>query len=179
MHNRRMPTPTFRIADPVADRAALVDLNIAHVTWVFDEIHKQWGPTALDVLGATPSDYVPTIIDTVCGDAPPHGVFYLVEQDGAAIGMGGLRRSADGIAELKRVYVRPSARGQRLGEAITRRLVQDARDFGYARVRLDTLPFMHTAQSLYASMGFVDCAPYPIEMPEAFRDHVRYMELVL
>jgi ribosomal protein S18 acetylase RimI-like enzyme len=169
----------FRVADAVADRAALVDLNIAHVTWVFDEIHRHWGPTALDLLGATPAEYVPTIIDRVCGDVPPHGLFYLVEQDGTAVGMGGLRRSADGIAELKRVYVRPSARGQRLGETLTRRLVRDARNFGYARVRLDTLPFMHTAQALYASMGFVDCAPYPIEMPEAFRDHVRYLELVL
>ncbi len=174
-----MNKPTFRIADPLADRAALVDLNIAHVTWVFDEIHALWGPTALDVLGATPADYVPTIIDKVCGDVPPHGLFYLVEQDGAAVAMGGLRRSAEGIAELKRVYVRPSARGQRLGETITRRLVDDARAFGYARIRLDTLPFMHTAQALYESMGFVGCAPYPIEMPASFRMHVRYMELTL
>ena len=174
-----MAAPVFRIADPVADRAALVALNIAHVTWVFDEIHRRWGVTARDVLGAEPADYVPTIIDKVCGEAPPRGLFYLVERDGAAVGMGGLRRSEDGIAELKRVYVRPSERGQRLGETITRRLIEDARAFGYARVRLDTLPFMHTAQALYEAMGFVDCAPYPIEMPESFRTHVRYMELAL
>ena len=179
MHNRRVTLPVFRIADPLADLAALVELNVAHVTWVFDEIRKRWGLTALDVLGAEPADYVPTIIEKVCGDSPPRGLFYLVEQDGVAVGMGGLRRSEDGIAELKRVYVRPSARGQRLGEAITRRLVEDARAFGYARVRLDTLPFMHAAQALYEAMGFVDCAPYPIEMPESFRTHVRYMELRL
>ena len=174
-----MTLPVFRIADPLADLAALVELNVAHVTWVFDEIYKRWGLTALDVLGAEPADYVPTIIEKVCGDSPPRGLFYLVERDGVAVGMGGLRRSEDGIAELKRVYVRPSARGQRLGEAITRRLVEDARAFGYARVRLDTLPFMHAAQALYEAMGFVDCAPYPIEMPESFRTHVRYMELRL
>ena len=174
-----MSPPTFRIADPAADRAALVDLNIAHVSWVFGEIEKRWGLTAREILGAEPADYVPTIIDKVCGDAPPRGLFYLVEQDGRALAMGGLRRSEEGIAELKRVFVQPSARGHRLGEAITRRLVDDARAFGYARVRLDTLPFMHAAQALYESLGFVDCAPYPVEMPEAFRTHVRYMELVL
>ena len=170
---------TFRIADPIADRAALIELNIAHVAWVFSEIEKQSGLTARDILGAEPADYVPTIIDKVCGDAPPRGVFYLVEQDGQALAMGGLRHSGEGIAELKRVFVRPSGRGRRLGEAITLRLIADARAFGYRSVRLDTLPFMHTAQALYESLGFVDCAPYPIEMPEAFRSGIRYMALEL
>jgi ribosomal protein S18 acetylase RimI-like enzyme len=174
-----MSTPVFRIADPVADRDALVALNVEHVTWVFSEIEKRWGLSARDVLGADPVDYVPTVIDKVCGDAPPRGIFYLVERDGVALGMGGLRRSEDGVAELKRVYVQPAGRGQGLGEAVTRRLMADARAFGYARLRLDTLPFMGPAQALYESLGFVDCAPYPIEMPEAFRAQVRYMELVL
>ena len=174
-----MSTPTFRIADPVADRAALIALNIEHVSWVFSEIEKMAGLTAREVLGAEAADYVPTIIDKVCGDAPPDGLFYLVDMDGALVAMGGLRRSAEGIAELKRVFVRPAARGHRLGEAITRRLIDDARRFGYRAVRLDTLPFMHAAQALYEALGFVDCPPYPIEMPESFRDHVRYMQLAL
>ena len=174
-----MNAPILRIAHPVADRAALVELNVAHVAWVFSEIEKLHGLTARDVLGMEVVDYVPTIIGKVCGDTPPDGLFYLVEQGGEALGMGGLRRSGDGIAELKRVYVRPSGRGQGLGEALTRRLVDDARRFGYRSVRLDTLPFMRTAQALYESLGFVDCAPYPIEMPEAFRSGIRYMALAL
>ena len=175
----RLTDPTFRIADATADRAALIALNIEHVAWVFFEIGKTTGLTAREVLGAEVADYVPTIIDKVCGDAPPDGLFYLVEVDGELVAMGGLRRSAEGIAELKRVFVRPNARGRRLGEEITRRLVDDARRFGYRVVRLDTLPFMHAAQALYESLGFVDCAPYPIEMPEAFRDRIRYMALEL
>ncbi len=174
-----MNTPTFRIADPQADRPALVDLNLEYVTWTFGEIQKTSGMTARDILGMEVRDYVPTIIDKVCGDAPPRGVFYLVESAGEPLAMGGLRRSEDGIAELKRVYVRPAERGRRLGEAITQRLVADARAFGYRAVRLDTLPFMHAAQTLYEAMGFVDCAPYPVEMPEAFRSHIRYMALAL
>ena len=174
-----MSKATFRLADPIADRGILVALNIEYVGWVFAEIEAMSGMTARQILGAEVADYVPTVIDKVCGDPPPIGVFYLVERDGEVVAMGGLRRSGDGIAELKRVYVRPAGRGHRLGEAIAARLVADARAFGYAKVRLDTLPFMRQAQALYEAMGFVDCAPYPVEMPEAFRRHIRYMALAL
>ena len=174
-----MSLPVFRIADPVADRAVLVELNVEYVGWVFGEIEKMSGMGARAILGAEVADYVPTVIDKVCGDMPPDGVFYLVEERGVPLAMGGLRRSADGIAEMKRVYVRPAGRGRRLGEAIARRLADDARAFGYRSLRLDTLPFMRSAQALYEAMGFVDCAPYPVEMPEAARRHLRYMRLEL
>ena len=174
-----MSSPTFRLADPVADRAALLAINIEYVTWVFAQIEAAFGMTGRSILGMEVTDYVPTIIDKVCGDPPPRGAFYLVEDGGELLAMGGLRRSEDGIAELKRVYVRPAGRGHALGEAIARRLVGDARAFGYRTVRLDTLPFMQRAQALYEAMGFADCPPYPIEMPEAFRSHIRYMQLAL
>ena len=175
----RPSSPTFRIADPIADRTTLIALNVEYASWVFAEIEKMSGMTARDILGAEVADYIPTVIDKVCGDAPPRGVFYLVEDAGQVVAMGGLRRSDDGVAELKRVYVRPAGRGRGLGETITRRLVDDARAFGYRSLRLDTLPFMGAAQALYEAMGFVDCAPYPVEMPEAFRDRLRYMALAL
>ena len=174
-----MTTPLFRLAHPVADRAALLDINIEYVSWVFAEIEKSLDVRARDILGMEVADYVPTVIAKVCGDPPPRGAFYLVEAAGQVVAMGGLRRSEDGIAELKRVYVRPAGRGHRLGEALATRLVDDARAFGYRRVRLDTLPFMGAAQALYEAMGFTDCAPYPVEMPEAFRSQIRYMDLAL
>ena len=174
-----MTHPTFRLADPVADRPSLLDINIEYVSWVFAEIEKMSGMTARGILGMAVADYVPTVIDKVCGEPPPLGAFYLVESAGQVVAMGGLRRSEDGVAELKRVYVRPAGRGQRLGEALAARLVADARAFGYRHVRLDTLPFMGAAQALYEAMGFVDCPPYPVEMPEAFRDRIRYMALTL
>jgi ribosomal protein S18 acetylase RimI-like enzyme len=172
-------SPRFRMADPVADRQALLDINIEYVSWVFAEIEKSFCVPARDILGMEVADYVPTVIDKVCGDPPPRGVFYLVEDAGQAVAMGGLRWSGDGVAELKRVYVRPSGRGRRLGEAIVRRLLADARSFGYRTIRLDTTPFMKSAQALYESLGFVDCAPYPVEMPPAFQGQLRFMELTL
>jgi len=174
-----LSSPTFRLADPITDRAALLDINIEYVGWVFAEIEAMSGMTARGILGAEVADYVPTVIDKVCGDPPPRGAFYLVEHDGRVVAMGGLRRSEDGVAELKRVYVRPAGRGHRLGEALTQRLLNDARAFGYRTLRLDTLPFMRAAQAVYESLGFTDCAPYPVEMPEAFRAHIRYMALTL
>ena len=174
-----MDAPTFRLADPVADRRDLIALNVEYVSWVFAQIEALFGPTARDILGMEVADYVPTIIDKVCGDPPPRGAFYLVEIAGEVVAMGGLRQSEEGVAELKRVYVRPADRGRALGEALAHRLVDDARAFGYRRVRLDTLPFMQRAQAIYERMGFVDCAPYPVEMPETFRAHIRYMGLAL
>lgn len=175
----RVNTPIFRLADPVADRAVLLDINTEYVGWVFAEIEAMSGLTAREILGAEVADYVATVIDKVCGDPPPRGAFYLVEHQGRVVAMGGLRRSEDGVAELKRIYVRPAGRGHRLGDALTRRLLDDARAFGYRTVRLDTLPFMRAAQAVYESLGFADCAPYPVEMPEAFRAHIRYMALAL
>ena len=57
--------------------------------------------------------------------------------------------SSPSVVEIKRVYVRPAYRGVKLGATILQRLLADARVFGYARVRLDTAPFMHAAHTLY------------------------------
>ena len=175
-----MTVPTFKLADPIADRAALLDINIEYVSWVFAGVEQAFGVRMADILGSEARDYVPTVIDKVCGDAPPRGVFYLVEDDGAVVGMGGLRRIADGVAELKRVYVRPSQRGKGLGELILRRVLDDARSFGYRCIRLDSAPFMKSAQALYHAEGFVECAPYAgVEVPEVFHENWSFMELAL
>lgn len=86
-----------------------------------------------------------------------------------------LRRIDDEICEIKRLYVRPSFRGSGAGRLLAQRLIDEARGRGYKRMRLDTLPTMHAAMSLYESLGFVDIPAYrfnPIE-------ESRYMELAL
>jgi ribosomal protein S18 acetylase RimI-like enzyme len=81
----------------------------------------------------------------------------LVARDDAdtLVGSVALKRLPDGAAELKRLYVRPSARGAGLGRALTEAAVARARERGYAVVRLDTLPGMEAARGIYASLGFV------------------------
>ena len=60
--------------------------------------------------------------------------------DGTAIGCGALRRIADGIGELKRMYVVPAARGQGVAKALLAALEDEARRRGWGTLRLETGP---------------------------------------
>lgn len=93
--------------------------------------------------------------------APPRGRLYVAEAGATLVGCIALRPlSEPGVGEVKRLYVRPAARGTKLGEALVRRLLSDARAIGYRELRLDTLAFMRDAHKLYARLGFTECSPY-------------------
>ncbi len=92
--------------------------------------------------------------------APPHGRLLLATHDGAPVGCAALRDAGAGRAEMKRLYVRPQARGLGLGRALAERIVEEARAAGYAEIVLDTLPTMGTAHRLYEQLGFRPIAPY-------------------
>ena len=96
--------------------------------------------------------------------APPDGRL-LLAGDATPVGCVALRRlSADptGTAcELKRLWVRPSYRGQALGRALAEAALAAARAIGYSQMKLDTLPaIMPGAVALYRDLGFTNCAPY-------------------
>lgn len=93
--------------------------------------------------------------------APPQGALYLFEYDGAPAGCVALRSlSEPATGELKRLYVRPLARGQRAGHRLVQAMLSRARTLGYRRVLLDTLESMTAARKLYESFGFREIAPY-------------------
>ena len=94
--------------------------------------------------------------------APPSGRLFLAVDDGYQVmGCVALRKIGDGIGEMKRLYVRPEFRGRGLGRTLTEKLIAEAKQIGYERLRLDTLPGkMDQAIAMYRSFGFHEIAPY-------------------
>jgi ribosomal protein S18 acetylase RimI-like enzyme len=92
--------------------------------------------------------------------ASPKGCILLAFDAGQLVACGAMRPIDDTTAEMKRLYVRPAGRGQQLGRRLAERLCELAREAGYLRIRLDTLPEMKAAQQLYASLGFTSIPPY-------------------
>ena len=92
--------------------------------------------------------------------APPAGAFFLARDGDACLGCVALRRFSPDSGEIKRLYLRPQARGRGLGRRLAEAAVEAGRRAGYRRLLLDTLPAMREAHALYASMGFRPVAAY-------------------
>ena len=94
---------------------------------------------------------------------PPGGAFLLARgDDGVHVGCVGLRRLSEGAGEMKRLYAVPAARGRGAGRLLAEGIIGAAKELGYARLLLDTLPTMQEAQGLYASLGFKPTPQYRV-----------------
>lgn len=171
--------PLFRRVDLSVDREAVFQLTVEYMSWVTRGIEAHLKPDAAAQMGSVET-YVERTLTPMCSVAPPEGVFYLVELEDGLVGMCGLRRIAPRVAEFKRVYARPAYRGRGLGEVMLQQLLCDAKAFGHDKVVLDTAPFMHAAQRLYAALGFTECPPYAgTEVPPSWHGAWRFMARAL
>jgi GNAT superfamily N-acetyltransferase len=106
--------------------------------------------------------------------APPEGRLLLAECEGRLAACVALHKLDSDICEMKRLYLRHEFRGRGLGRALAERIIAEARQIGYRRMRLDTVePVMKDAVAMYRRLGFKEIAPYCTNpMPGAL-----YMEL--
>ena len=120
--------------------------------WATEQIEVQLG-----IVVPPDADHPAEVLDELVASG---GRLYVAEVEGAVVGVGGLKRLSDTAGEVKRMFVRPSARGLGVGRTIVERLVADARELGFETVYLESASFMHSAHALYRSVGFVPSDSY-------------------
>jgi putative acetyltransferase len=91
--------------------------------------------------------------------AEPDTTVFIAREDGKAVACGALKRHADGIGEVKRMYTRPSHRGRKIGAMIVERVEALARDEGFKRLVLETGDRHPAAWTVYERAGFTRCGP--------------------
>ena len=138
---------------PFPIREAATQVDIAHARELFLE-YAAWLDVDLcfqnfdEELATLPGKY-----------APPRGRLFLAGEP--PVGCIALRPlEEDGVGEVKRLYVRPAARGTGLGRALVETVLAHARAIGYRELRLDTADWMADAVRLYARLGFRERSPY-------------------
>jgi GNAT superfamily N-acetyltransferase len=92
--------------------------------------------------------------------APPRGTFLVAWLGDEAVGCGGIRRHAEGVGELKRMYTRPTARRQGIARSVLAALEIEATAIGYRRLVLETGTKQPEAIELYVSAGYQLIEPY-------------------
>jgi GNAT superfamily N-acetyltransferase len=117
------------------------------------QLHEGRSSTPTEIaegLAGSPSDYL----------APPTGVFLIGRYRGDPAGCAGLRVLDASTVELKRLFVRPSARGTGGGARILAAVDEAARGLGAERIVLDTRLDLIEARSLYLRHGYTEIPAY-------------------
>ena len=100
-------------------------------------------------------------LDNIAGKyTAPNGELLVAVEDGEVIGMVAYHKHSDDRCEMKRLYVKPTARGIHLGEQLVTEIIKHAKTAGFKEMVLDTIEPLKAAISLYQKNGFERCEPY-------------------
>ena len=91
---------------------------------------------------------------------PPNGEILVAIENENILGMVAYHRLSEEVCEMKRLFVRPQARGKHLGNTLVKEIIEHARKNGYHEMVLDTIKPLKEAISLYKKHGFTDCDAY-------------------
>jgi len=105
-------------------------------------------------------DFEEELVNLPSGYAPPSGCLLLAKYKDQLAGCVALRQIREEVCEMKRLYVRPEFRCLGIGRALAQAIIEQARRIGYIYMRLDTVPAMEIARTLYKSLDFKQISPY-------------------
>ena len=158
------------------DLPVVRSLFLEYMQWALLLAEATWGHP----VGVTPAEVVEHDIAGIQRFMPPDGRLLLASDDTGVVGCACAWMLRPRLAEIKRVYVRPSQRNLGTGRALIQSVIADLRENEFTTVRLETTSFMSAAVNLYRSLGFHDTAPYAEgETPADQRHHTIYLELSL
>ncbi len=142
-------------ATEAPDREKMNALLMAYYTGIIADLKSIGGP---DV---DPLDAIADFWDHLDKFLPPAGCVLIAHEGDVWLGIGMLKSLPDGKGELKRLFVRPEARGLGLGRRLVTGRIDVARQMGLKTLLVDTLKTTVAMQALYESLGFQQIGPYP------------------
>lgn len=134
-----------------------MNIRITVETPLQDEVRTLVAELNAVLLELTPPEHCHHLTVEQMADA--HTTVFIVRDGGVAVACGALKRHADGIGEVKRMYTRPSHRGRKIGEQIVAHIEAMARAEGLKRLVLETGDRHPAAWKVYERSGFVRCGP--------------------
>ncbi|WP_299150052.1 GNAT family N-acetyltransferase [uncultured Tateyamaria sp.] len=152
--------------------------TIARLCWAYRDLLVD---RARDIPGIVDTyygadNYAALIDDLLRIHARPTGDILLAEASGIIVGCAMYYPlTAQGVTEIKRVFVDPAARGTGAGRILLQATLDGARRDGYTRAVLDTIAPLTEAIALYDRMGFAPCPPFYDPDPD-FAPHLRFFD---
>jgi putative acetyltransferase len=138
-----------------------------------DEVRALVAGLNATLLALTPPEFCfHMTVEEMAGDDT---TLFVARDDGEAVACGALKRHGGGIGEVKRMYTRPSHRGQKIGALIVERIDALARSEGLERLVLETGDRHPAAWTVYERAGFTRCGPvldYPASQWSVFYEKV-------